>query len=345
MGPVSSQPGCEPTAEDVAWIRVEEPSAVGAARRAASALAQRLAFPETRAAEVGLVVTELGTNLCKHATQGTLLLRAARTVDEAVVEIVAIDRGPGLADFAHTLQDGHSTTGTLGIGLGAVTRLADWSGVVSRVGTGTVLAARFHPRRQAIASGSVAGITRPMGSETVCGDAYAVRRDDNRTSLMLCDGAGHGPLAATASRRAVRTFCDNEPMSPARAVERIHNDLNGTRGGAVAVAELNPATGMVRFAGIGNISGAVLADGQKRGMVCLPGIAGHRARTIRAFDYPLPRSAVVVLHSDGLTDRWDVDGTDGLLANDPLVIASVLLRDAGVRQDDACVLVGRLPDR
>jgi anti-sigma regulatory factor (Ser/Thr protein kinase) len=348
MGPLERLAGCQPTVDDVAWMRVERPSAVGAVRRAAGALAERLGFPPTRVAEVALAVTELGTNLCKHAKQGVLLLRTARMADEAFVEVVAIDSGPGMADMTLTMRDGHSTTGTLGIGLGAVTRMADWSGVVSQPGVGTVLVARFRSARHESADRLdtiVAGITRPIGSEAVCGDSYAVRHDDGRLMLMLCDGAGHGPLAAMASQRAVRTFCDDGPGSPAVMVERIHNAMNGTRGGAVGVAELNPETRTVQFAGVGNIAGAVLADGQKRGMVCLPGIAGHRARSIRAFDYPLPAGAVVVLHSDGLTERWGLDGKGGVLGSDPLLIGAVLLRDAGVRQDDACVLVGRLPER
>jgi anti-sigma regulatory factor (Ser/Thr protein kinase) len=344
MGAVNPPPGCRPTVDDVAWIRVEESSAVGAARRMASALAQRLGFSETRAAEIGLAVTELGTNLHKHATQGILLLRAARIGAEALVEIVATDRGPGMGDMTRALRDGHSTTGTLGIGLGAVLRLADWSRMVSRAGTGTVLAARFHPFREKVESPFAVGITRPFSTEAVCGDSYAIRYDADRVSLMLCDGAGHGPLAATASQRAVRVFCDSDPMPPAQAVERIHQELAHSRGGAVAVAELDPATATVRYAGIGNISGSVLDGERKRGMVCLPGIAGHRARTIRAFDYPFPPGSLVVMHSDGLTERWNLDDTDGVLTNDPLVIGSVLMRDAGVRQDDACVIVGRLPD-
>ncbi|ALG08350.1 ATP-binding protein [Kibdelosporangium phytohabitans] len=342
MGAVE-RPECLPTTEDAVWIRVEEASSVGAVRRAATGLAQRLGFGGTRVAEVGIVATELGTNLQRHAREGMVVLRVARTDTEASLEVLAVDRGPGIADVSRTMRDGHSTGGTLGIGLGAITRLADWSAVHSEVGAGTVVVARFHPARTPGTAQYATGITRAIGSETVCGDAYAIRREDQRLVLMVCDGAGHGPLAATASRRAVRVFCEGPWSSPTVAVERIHRELMGTRGGAVGVAELNPATQTVRYAGIGNIAGSVVTPASRRGMVCLPGIAGHRARSVRGFDYPLPHGGVVVLHSDGLTDRWQLDPGSGVLSADPVVIAAVLLRDAGVRQDDASVVVARLP--
>jgi anti-sigma regulatory factor (Ser/Thr protein kinase) len=334
---------CLPVTEDVAWIPVEDSSAHGRARRAATALANRLGFSDTRAAEVGLAVTELGTNLHKHASAGVLVVRAIRGHTESAVEVVALDSGPGIADLSVARRDGQSSVGTLGVGLGAVTRLADVSEVQSELGRGTVVAARFHPARgplPALPVGGAAGLTRPIGGEQVCGDAYAVRRmDGGRIRLMMCDGSGHGPLAASASNVAVRVFCENDSGGPEDVVGLLHTALRGTRGGAVAVADLDLERETVRFAGLGNIAACVVWDGHKRGMVSVPGIAGYQARTIRAFDHELPAGATVVLHSDGLTERWTPEGRDALFRGSPLVVAAALLRDAGVRKDDAGVLV------
>jgi anti-sigma regulatory factor (Ser/Thr protein kinase) len=339
-----SEPTCLPMVEEVAVVRVEEAAEVGRARRVAAALAEKLGFPATRVAEIGLAVTEIGTNLHKHAHEGLVFVRSVRGTDQAAVEVVAVDGGPGIPDLARARVDGSSTTGTLGVGLGAVARLADSSAITSRPGRGTVLVARFHPHRrpqEEIPEDVAAGISRPIGSEEVCGDAYAVRRAPGRLSLMMCDGSGHGPLAASASRAAVRAFCELRPGPPEETVARLHEALRGTRGGALAVAELDLTARTVRFAGLGNIAASVLGGGQKRGMISVPGIAGHQARTIRAFDHELPDDAVVVLHSDGLTERWTIDHGDDLLHSPPLLIAATLLRDAGVRRDDACVLVGK----
>jgi anti-sigma regulatory factor (Ser/Thr protein kinase) len=338
-----SDVACLPFVEDVAWIAVEDPSSVGRVRRVVSRLAEQLGFDETRTAELALAVTEMGTNLDKHADRGVVLVRSLRAATEFAIEVVAMDRGPGIANVAHVRRDGESTSGTLGIGLGAVARLADSCDIASDPGRGTVLAARFHPRRLPLAGmpADAAGLTRAIGGEDVCGDSYAVRRGTGRLTLMMCDGSGHGPLAAFASQAAVRLFCERESSSPEEMVARIHAELRGTRGGAVAVADVDLVARKVRFAGLGNIAGAVLTDTRKQGMISVPGVAGHQAHALRAYEYEMPPGAAVVLHSDGLTERWTVGRDDGLLTGSPIVIAMALLRDAGVRKDDACVLVGK----
>ncbi|WP_326943832.1 SpoIIE family protein phosphatase [Amycolatopsis sp. NBC_01307] len=336
--------GSLPVTEDFAWLRVEDETAHGRARRAAATLAGQLGFGEVRVAEIGLAVTELATNLTKHAVEGVVVVRSVRGVSEAAVEVVAIDRGPGMADAVAAGQDGESTAGTLGIGMGAVRRLADVASVLSEPGHGTVVTARFHPKRGPLAEipeTGFAGITRPIGGEEVCGDAYAVHHEPGRLRLMMCDGSGHGPLAAAASRAAADVFREHATEPPEAVVKHIHEALRRTRGGAVAVADVDTAAGTVRFAGLGNIAGCVVAGGRKQGMISAPGVAGHQARTIRAFDYPLPPGSTVVLHSDGLTERWSVDGRERLFAATPLAIAAALLRDAGIRHDDAGVLVGK----
>jgi hypothetical protein len=125
-------------------------------------------------------------------------------------------------------------------------------------------------------------------------------------------------------------------------VEALHRKLSHTRGAALAVAELDADAALVRYAGLGNIAGTVLSpDGSRRGMVSLPGIAGHQRRQIREYDYPLPPGGVVLMHSDGVVDRWKTTDYPGLLSHSPQVIAATVLRDAGTRRDDAGVLVAR----
>ncbi|MGW6441722.1 ATP-binding protein [Lentzea sp. NPDC055074] len=335
---------CLPMIRDEAWLPVEETAQVGRIRRTATSLAERLGFSANRTAEIGLAATEIGTNLHKHAQQGVVLIRSVRGEEDSAVEVVAVDRGPGIGDLARAWEDGQSTTGTLGVGLGTVARLATSCAMTSRPGMGTALVARFAPRidwTPEWGEERAAGITRPITGEDVCGDAYATCRSTDRMTLMMCDGSGHGPLAAAASDAAVRLFRE-QPFLPAdQQVALLHKALRGTRGGAVAVADIDLVARTVRFCGLGNIAAAVLGDGRKTGMISVPGVAGHQARTIRTFDYALPEKAVVVLHSDGLTERWGLDhGSD--LANDPpVLIAATLLREAGVRKDDACVLVAR----
>lgn len=323
------------------WFRVEAAGTAAAVRRTAERLAAELGVPERRIADLAIVVAEAAGNLVKHADDGALLIRPARANGHAGVEIVVIDRGPGMANVSRAIGDGHSTAGTLGIGLGAIVRQASWCDLHSVPGKGTVLVAQVWPEK-APEPAWAAGITRPLTGEPVSGDACASRDADGRRQVLVCDGLGHGRLAHAAAQEALRVFHAAPAVPPAALLETLHRALGHTRGAAVAVAEFDPVRGLVRYAGLGNISGTVLApDGGRRGMVSLPGIAGHQRRQIREYDYPLAPDAVVLMHTDGVVDRWNSADYPGLLSRSPQAIAATVLRDAGTRRDDAGVLVAR----
>lgn len=329
----------EREAEDRLWLPATEVAEAGGVRRAAVALGSEAGLSPSALGDLAIIVTEISTNLARHADSGMVLLRLVRSGDSAGVEVVAVDRGPGMHDFAASSVDGYSTSGTLGIGLGAVARMATEMDAYSRLGPGTVLAA-------AVWGGPVppawyAGTRRPVAGESVCGDAYAVRDVRGRRQLMLCDGLGHGPLAALAAEAAVAAFHSAPAASPKDVLIYLHDRLVSTRGAVIGIAELDGEAEEVRFAGIGNVSAVVCGGPARRAMVSMPGIVGQQKRDVREFGYPLPPGALVVLHSDGLTDRWNLDDYPGLIGHTPIVIAATLLRDAGKRRDDAAVLVAR----
>lgn len=355
-------------AQDEVWLR-QEVSLAAQARRAAAARARRIGLGAERIAEIELAATEIAVNLNSHAVDGALLLRVLDTPEDAAVELLAIDHGPGIADVAYARRDGVSSGGTLGIGLGVVERMADAFDLYSLPGRGTVLVARFYGRaagggRSAYASHEpiVAGLTRPLSGETACGDAWAARLAPSAAAevlsadalsakapvssagarpllVMLCDGLGHGPLAARASEQAVAAFHRAAQGDPVEILRVLHQALAGTRGGAVAVAAVDPAARRVRYCGVGNISGFVVAAGRRNTLLSAPGIVGHHLPKLRAFEAAWPVDAALVLHSDGLTERWSPDAMPGLFRRSSTVIAAHLLREAGVRRDDASAVV------
>jgi anti-sigma regulatory factor (Ser/Thr protein kinase) len=325
-----------PPPQDMRWLAVEDASAVAACRSAALAMAARLQFPSARADKLGLAVTEAASNLHKHARQGSMLLCVNRDADAPGIELVTIDTGPGVRDVGAAMRDGHSTAGTLGIGLGAIRRLADFSDLFSMPGHGTALIARFWPE-QGPPGTRCAGLIRPIAGETECGDAFCAVQADDTMTAVLCDGLGHGPLAAAASAAALAAVLDHPAGEPAALLERVHRRMSGTRGGAVGIVQVT--AGVAKFAGLGNVAGSILSGGSRKSMLSVPGIAGYQARTIRQFNYEVPAGAAIILHSDGLSSRWTVDAVPGVQARDPLLIAAVLLAEAGIHRDDASVLV------
>ena len=325
-----------PSPQDMRWLRVEDASAVAACRQAVQNMAERLRFPAARIGQLALAVTEAASNLHKHAEQGSLLLCVNRDGPQPGIDLVTIDVGPGVRDVSAALRDGHSTAGTLGIGLGAIQRLADFADLYSRPGHGTSLVARFWVSPP-VSQPRWAGLIRPITGETECGDAYGVVPADGAVTAVLCDGLGHGPLAAAAAAAGVAAVLDDPAGEPAALLERVHQRMSGTRGGAVGVVQVSGQ--LARFAGLGNVAASIVSDGQRKSMISIPGIAGVQARTIRQFEYDVPPGSAVIVHSDGVSSRWEAAALPALEARDPLLIAAVLLAEAGVHRDDAGVLV------
>ena len=324
-------------------ISVRDPTDVANARRRIGGLTTKLGYDETNAGRVAIVVTELAQNLVRHGGGGEILARADQE-RKAGIEIIALDRGPGIADVAACLRDGYSTGGTSGNGLGAVKRLAHQilfhSTSQKGASGGTAVLVRMGGNAGPGATPNTAALCVPKIGETVCGDTAAiVRRPDGTVEVLLADGLGHGPQAAAASGEAARLFRKQAAVGPAAILATLHAGLRATRGAAVAVASIDPVARQVTYSGIGNIAGLICDSGGVRRMVSHSGTAGHTAGRLQDFRYPLHGRPVLVMYSDGLATSWSPESHPGLFALDPLLIAGVLYRDHARGRDDASVVV------
>lgn len=99
-------------------------------------------FDEVRVAMLGTVASELVRNILKYADSGELVVRLLQKDHVRGLELVASDRGPGIADVDRAMQDHVSTSGTLGLGLPGVKRMMDEMKVESVVGQGTTVTTR-----------------------------------------------------------------------------------------------------------------------------------------------------------------------------------------------------------
>ncbi|HLL89534.1 MAG TPA: SpoIIE family protein phosphatase, partial [Tepidisphaeraceae bacterium] len=277
---------------------------------------------------------------------GEIVIRSLTVQGDPCVEVLAVDRGPGMANLSDSLRDGHSTGGTPGTGLGAIARLSHTFDVFTNAATGTVLlsqlaAAAAAPPAVGARPLELGVVCLPKKGEPACGDAWhAAEVDAGRTLVLVADGLGHGLHAAEASRLAVRVFRDNLHRVTAQIVEALHAALRPTRGAAVAVAELRPGQGEVRFTGVGNVAAAIIGnDGKGRSLVSHNGTAGAEARRIQEFVYPWQDGNLLVMHSDGLGSQWQLSQYAGLRSRHPAVIAGVLYRDFRRERDDVTVLV------
>ena len=326
-----------------ALIPVVEASQPSAVRFAARDLAARLGFSEADSYRAGLVATELATNLVKHAQAGEVLLRTTPGAPPQL-EILAIDRGPGIANLAVSFEDGRSTAGTSGIGLGAARRMSDEFDIYSGVPHGTVVLSRIRSKTAAAPPSrqfSISGVSVAKMGESECGDAWTLSLGPDGFSALVADGLGHGHFAAQAASTAVRAAALGSGRGPGRILEAVHEGLRHTRGAAAAVVEVALPRRLVTFAGVGNIGASIVNNGSIRHAVSHNGTLGHQARIFREYTYPWPEESLLVMHSDGLGSHWSLANYPGLRLRHPGVIAGVLYRDFNRGRDDVTVIVAR----
>jgi anti-sigma regulatory factor (Ser/Thr protein kinase) len=321
-------------------ISVREKTDVATARRSAIGVA---GFDEKDAGALGIVVTEAATNLIKHAGGGDVIVRRTGSQPGSAVEILAIDQGPGIADIARSFEDGYSTAGSPGTGLGAIARVASHCEIYTAPRKGVVLLARVG-RSTAAESHSldIGAICAPYPGETVSGDSWAIENIGDRFRLVVADGLGHGPLAAQASQAGILAVTIQGKAQPAESMEDAHLRLKATRGSALSIADIDPGAGIVTFAGVGNVTGIIVEDqNTRRQMICVNGTLGYEMRRAQQYQYPLPPDSLVILHSDGLSAHWSFDKYPGLFHRHPSLIAGVLFRDYRRTRDDATIVVAR----
>ncbi len=328
---------------------VGDASQVASARDLAADLARQWGCPGQQVSQIELVATELAQNLHRHAVGGELLVLPPELhlPGEPELTLLAVDRGPGVEHFESCLTDGFSTTGTMGTGLGAVQRLASRFDAISEPGRGTVVAAWFTmasvPRvRPAFDVGAVGF---PVFPEVVNGDVCAVALSGSRIVVQLADGLGHGELAHDAGVAAAREFAAVVNSDPGALLGRVSTRISATRGAAITVAalELDAARsgGTLVSAGLGNVSLMIVGpDGSTRRVGTSYGTAGFgRDRVPSEQRTPFPAGGTLVLHSDGLTSRWTLDGRAALLRHGATLVAAALWRDHGRASDDSMIVV------
>jgi anti-sigma regulatory factor (Ser/Thr protein kinase) len=318
---------------------IDESTRIGEARRQAQRLAQMQGLGEAAAARVAIAATELASNLLHHGGGGELLLQPVESKGGRQIELLAIDRGPGM-DVQRCLRDGFSTAGTPGTGLGAVQRLAAEFDIYSVAGEGTVIMARIG--EDTVKGGDdvarFGAINVAVTGETECGDCWRLATGEEFTSVLVVDGLGHGAFAAQAAQCSAEAFARAPFDPPSSVIARLHQAAVGTRGAAAACARLSRRS-TLSYAGIGNIHGALVTANGSRGLVSHNGTLGLRAPRTQQFEYERAPAALLIMHSDGLSARWDLTSRAGLLQRHPAIIAGVMYREYARKHDDATVVV------
>ena len=309
----------------------------------ATAMGRGHGFDATAADRLSIVVTEMATNIARHAGSGQIVLRLVGEYGTGSVEILALDKGPGIADMGRAMRQG---------GLAGIKRLADMFDIYSQVGRGTAVVAHVGAHAgqsstrgyaESVLHSSVGVVCVPVDGEEESGDDWAVHVKPGRLAALLVDGLGHGPGAAVAALGAMSAFREASDQAPELMLCSMHSALHATRGAALSVTVVDQSRRTARFCGVGNVDGRVVTVGTDRHLIPQNGIVGHTMPQVKAAEVPWPAGGRLIMHSDGISSRWRADRYPGLLARHPSLLAGVLYRDCARDRDDATVLVLREP--
>lgn len=304
-------------------------------------------FTAHRAAEVDIVISELTSNLVKYASEGELLYRIQRDGAKAL-EIYCMDRGAGIRNVARFMNDGVSTGGSLGQGLGAIKRLSNDFQIYSMPSWGTVQ----YVRMEALMAADPAKdrfeldfevIATPHPNEPDCGDSFSVKKTLSGFQILVADGLGHGSHAKDAAALATQAFQGCSDSDPVVILRAIHEATKKSRGLVATVAAADFSEACWNICGVGNISTRIYSGLQAKTYTPYNGILGHNMpRTMNSTMATLEKHQVIIMHSDGLRTRWNLNELLSIMKHSPGIIASSIYKESLRGTDDALILVGKI---
>lgn len=185
----------------------------------------------------------------------------------------------------------------------------------------------------------IGAASRPRPGETANGDAWTVDRQDGRCRLAVIDGLGHGEAAAAAAQAAVAALASRPDLAPDEALRLCHRALSATRGAAISVAQI--AAARLTFAGVGNVEARLWQPGSSQRLLPSRGIVGARLPDPRPVELTLGPSWLLLLHTDGVRTRLELEQLAPIDAWEPQALAAAVLARWSRASDDATVVVAR----
>lgn len=328
-------------------FKAEDRSYFAILKKEIHALAVTARFGEKKLGEIDIIVAEMVSNLVKHAGGGQVLVKLIEEKGVQGIEIISIDKGPGMTDVTRMVADGVSTKNTLGQGLGAMKRLADIFQVYSLKDWGTVILVRVFekelPRFTKPPMWEVKSVIIPKPGETECGDGFFWTATKDHLKLFLGDGLGHGPEAAKAVVQAGNAFLECEEVEPGEIIRHINNAVKKTRGLVGTVAIFDVKEKKWRLCGVGNIATKINSPTISKGYMAYNGIIGLNVpNTLNAQEAPYEPGQHIIMCSDGIKTRWDSIKYPAILRYDLSIVSASLLKDFARNTDDMSVVTCKI---
>ena len=309
-------------------------------------MAAAAGFTTAKTGEIDIIVAEMASNLVKHAGGGEIFVRIFCEGEHEAIEIISIDQGKGMQDPVKMMEDGISTTNTLGHGLGSMKRLSDVFEIYSLRDWGTIILSRVYKKSQPLKTRPRTEI-RPFivakPGETLSGDGYSYKVKKDSVQLFLGDGLGHGEDAHKAVSKAIAAFWECPDTAPPDILRYIHHAVKKTRGLVGTIASYSFTEKKWKICGIGNISTRTQSGLNTKNHMSYNGILGlNIPNTLKEQEIGHERGQLLIMCSDGIKTRFDLQKYPGIFKYDLSVLAAALFRDYARETDDMSVIVARI---
>ncbi|MFA9518456.1 ATP-binding protein [Halopenitus sp. H-Gu1] len=325
-------------------IDVSESADASRAKHTVKRTAAEIGFESDISTELGVVATELATNLQTHAGGGTLSIKEIVAESQTGIRLESVDSGPGIQDIEAAFTTGSSTAGSLGLGLSIINQTMDEIEVTTPDGpaSGTRLVADrwLTPEYETTKPSpvSIGAASRAISSEQSNGDAFIAKTWNDKTLVGVIDGLGHGSRAHQAATTA-RTYVESHAERPLASIFRgTDRACKGTRGVVMALARFDWAENTLTFANIGNINVKVSGP-EWTGLVVRRGVVGGNNPGASVVTRDWDPGYTMVLYSDGISTRWKWSEIRERGDESAGAMANRLLKQYGKSDDDATALV------
>ena len=318
----------------------------GLVRSELKKMAESAGFTGHRLGEAEIIIAEITSNLVKHASKGGEILARKLSRPSPGIEFISIDGGPGMSRPLKMMEDGSSTSNTLGQGLGAIRRLSDVFDLYSLPAWGTILYSRLYlekkPEWPDMAL-EISAISVCKKNELVCGDLWAFDIHERKYRLAMIDGLGHGLSANNAARLAVEAFLGSPRTTPVDQLRVIHENLKKTRGAVITIAFIDEMNQQLKYTGVGNITMKLVSSVRAAGCLSYNGIVGHiMPHSLNTHVLQMDKKTdTLIMHSDGLSARWDLQKYPGILQHHGMILCAALYKDFDRNNDDSTIVAAK----
>lgn len=319
---------------------------------------------------IATIVSELASNIIKYATSGTIELRSYEWPGTVEIEILAVDNGPGIVNLNLAMQEHFSSSGTLGLGLSGVQRIADDFKMHSTVDHGTHALAikkiKVDAKLQVLSLTTayysstserliafrnteciepsptikfeIGQRIRAYPGQIVSGDQVLALPLEEGYLLAIIDATGHGPEAQKIALMLITALNKIASRNLSELMGKLYELSRGTIGASLGLAFFDTHQHTVHYAGIGNTSLVIFNDKKWRG-VSRDGILGQRLPSFIEQSTTFNPGDMAIMFTDGVSESLANNEALKLRHQDANTIAYRLVDTLGKTHDDASCIV------